>query len=712
MTALRHHISAVRRCAYRLHLRLLPTCLLLTCGFGAVAQSEWWNGDPSLVTPIGSSAVVAERPLNEIGLQKSEIDSASLKLTLSQSMADVLAYNTAIYVKQYGRGSLATVSFRGTAASHTQVLWNGIKINSPMLGMTDFSTIPSYFTDRAGLLHGSSSLSVSGGGLGGAVILSTTPLQTKGLDVSTTIGVGSFSTLDAFLRVDYGAGRWRTSTRASATVSKNDFRYRNYNKKEYTYDEAGIPTCSYYPVDTNSCGAIRDLNLLQEFYYKGSDGGLFALKGWFTASRRGVPFLSVDYRPGAGYTNEQGERSARVAAEWNRTLGRHILEGRAGWLHTRGTYDFARNKGNGTMAAMISSRSLINTLNLQFQDKWILKHNFMLTAQLAAYQHFVTSEDHSAANFASGSAAASGKVAVGYIQARFESSSYLGFRWNVTPAIGIAGALREELYGDALSPIIPVINLDWQICRNLTAKASASRNYRYPSLNDLYFQPGGNPDLLPESGLSYDAGLNYSAFSNPLGSLSLSANWFDSYIDNWIVWIPTFKGFWTPRNVLRVHAYGIETSAKGEWKLSPRLKADCSASFAWTPSINQGDPASWADEAIGKQLVYVPLYSSSAVVSMLYKNWKLTYKWCWYSERYTTSDNDMSTKIGRVLPYFMNDIVLEKSFACRGCSRLALKLAVNNIFNEEYESVLHRPMPGRNFEFFVEIKPDFYKKHK
>lgn len=28
-------------------------------------------------------------------------------------------------------------------------------------------------------------------------------------------------------------------------------------------------------------------------------------------------------------------------------------------------------------------------------------------------------------------------------------------------------------------------------------KASIARNYRYPTLNDLYFKPGGNPDLRP-----------------------------------------------------------------------------------------------------------------------------------------------------------------------------------------------------------------------
>ena len=52
------------------------------------------------------------------------------------------------------RATLSTVAFRGTGPSHTQVVWNGMRINSPMLGMTDFSMIPSYFVDDAQLLHG------------------------------------------------------------------------------------------------------------------------------------------------------------------------------------------------------------------------------------------------------------------------------------------------------------------------------------------------------------------------------------------------------------------------------------------------------------------------------------------------------------------------------------------------------------------------------
>ncbi len=32
---------------------------------------------------------------------------------------------------------------------------------------------------------------------------------------------------------------------------------------------------------------------------------------------------------------------------------------------------------------------------------------------------------------------------------------------------------------------------------------------------------------------------------------------------------------------------------------------------------------------------------------------------------------------------------------------------MNNLFDEEYKSVLARPMPGIHFEFFLEIRPRF-----
>ena len=59
---------------------------------------------------------------------------------------------------------------------------------------------------------------------------------------------------------------------------------------------------------------------------------------------------------------------------------------------------------------------------------------------------------------------------------------------------------------------------------------------------------------------------------------------------------------------------------------------------------------------------------------------------------------------GKLPEYFMSNISLEKGFSFRWAD-ISLKGVINNLFNEEYLSVLSRPMPGINFEIFLGITP-------
>ncbi|MEM7382106.1 MAG: TonB-dependent receptor, partial [Bacteroidota bacterium] len=47
-------------------------------------------------------------------------------------LTSLLAFNSNIYFKENGLGMVSSPSFRGTNASHTAVVWNGININSQM----------------------------------------------------------------------------------------------------------------------------------------------------------------------------------------------------------------------------------------------------------------------------------------------------------------------------------------------------------------------------------------------------------------------------------------------------------------------------------------------------------------------------------------------------------------------------------------------------
>jgi iron complex outermembrane receptor protein len=135
----------------------------------------------------------------EAGKTTTKIDSIAMMNALNANLSELISQNTPIFIKEYGRGAMATASFRGTAPSHTQVTWNGISLNSPMLGMVDFSTIPVYFTDNVSLLHGSGSISTKSGALGGLVKLdNTTDWQNK-FSGRALSGLGSYGTKDEFL---------------------------------------------------------------------------------------------------------------------------------------------------------------------------------------------------------------------------------------------------------------------------------------------------------------------------------------------------------------------------------------------------------------------------------------------------------------------------------------------------------------------------------
>lgn len=645
--------------------------------------------------------VSGRRPLRETGVQRTSFDSLALKDNIALSMADVLGYNSSIFVKSYGRATLSTVSFRGTSAGHTQVTWNGMPVSNPMLGTTDFSTIPSYFIDRASLLHGSSSLGETSGGIGGLVQLATAPVEPDGLRAQYVQGIGSFSTFDEFLRVSYGSEHWRASTRVVYSSSANDYTYINHDKKLNIYDDEHNIVGQYHPRERNRSGAFKDLHALQDVYYR--DGANSAgVSVWYVNSDRELPMLTTDYGDERDFENRQREQTVRAVASWDHYGAGWKTSVRAGYIYTGLAYDYSRDNGSGAMTAMTRSRSYVNSFYGKADGEYTPMRNLSFNVSLSGRQHSVRSHDKNVTV-----AGSSAPAAVGYAVQRSEISATLTARWRPVERAGVSLLVREEMNGTAWSPVMPALYLDavlWPAI-SLTARASVARNYRFPSINDLYFMPGGNPALRPEKGFTYDAGLSFETGRQGIFTISGSATWFDSRIDDWIQWLPTPKGFFSPRNVMSVHAYGIETSANAGYVPARDWLIDASASFAWTPSVNTGAPASDADRSTGKQLPYVPRRSASATVRLSWRSWSLLYKWCHYSQRYTMSSND-ATLTGRLPAYYMSNIELEKNLTFRPCD-LSVKVAVNNLFNEDYLSVLSRPMPGINFEIFIGFTPHF-----
>ena len=538
----------------------------------------------------------------------------------------------------------------------------------------------------------------TGGGLGGLVRLSTAPADIRGFGLQYIQGIGMFKTFDEFLRLEWGDEHWQVSTRAVYQSSANDFKYRNRDKKENIYDDEMNIVGSYYPTERNKSGAFDDVHVLQEVYYDTRRGDRFGLNAWYINSNRELPLLTTDYADDKQFENRQREHTLRSVLSWDHYRSDWKVAAKAGYIHTWMAYDYRKDPGSGIMNSITRSRNKVDTFYGQADGEYTPNGNWFFTAGVSAHQHLVESIDKDII------LQQGGKDIVGYDKGRIELSASVSAKWRPTERLGLSAVLREEMYGTKWATV-PAFFADCQLSKrgNIVAKASVSRNHRFPTLNDLYFLPGGNPDLRSESGFSYEAGLSFAVGKENVYSLSGSASWYDQHIDDWILWLSTPKGFFSPRNIKQVHAYGVEMQASlavipaRDWKLT------MNGTFSWSPSINEGEPISPADQSVGKQLPYEPEFSATVTGRLTWRSWGLLYQFCYYSERYTMSSNDI-TLSGRLTSYLMNNLSLDKAFALKWAD-LTLKGTVNNLFNEEYLSVTARTMPRMNVEFFIGIRP-------
>jgi vitamin B12 transporter len=121
-------------------LKVLKTGILILFSISVNAQMFLENDTIKINEVIISSKKVTS---DISGFKNITIDSSVVSNFSHETLAELLMLSSNIFIKSYGVGGSATPSFRGTGANHTQLQWNNININNPMLGQPDLSLVPS-----------------------------------------------------------------------------------------------------------------------------------------------------------------------------------------------------------------------------------------------------------------------------------------------------------------------------------------------------------------------------------------------------------------------------------------------------------------------------------------------------------------------------------------------------------------------------------------
>ncbi len=632
----------------------------------------------------------------EAGKTITKIDSMVMIRSLTANLAELISQNTPIFIKEYGRGAMATASFRGTAPSHTQVLWNGISLNSPMLGMVDFSTIPVYFTDNISLLHGSGSLSEKSGALGGVVKLENTTNWQNKFSGRVLTGIGSYGTKDEFIQVSAGNRKIQSQTRAFYNYSDNDFQFVNKLKEDIDY-ETGHHS---YPTERNENAQYTNYGLLQEFYLHTAEKSILTARYWFQHNDRSLPQLLTNESgnstssENASQTNinRQTENAQRTVAEW-KVYGRNgKLELKTGTNIQLLNYRLTTKVSGAGDHVIIDSRSQSTTGFF----------NAGYTYQFSDYFSVVAGAN---AGFSKVSSYNSPKddEAQGYDRQRSDHSLHVQINKSFGKKLIANLLLREEIIDGKPTPFIPSAGLEFHPLddKGFLIKGNLARNYHQPTLNDLYYIPGGNPDLKAESGIMADLGSSYTGVAGVV-KFHASLNGYYSRIKNWIIWLPSARGFWEPYNMNKVNASGIEINTGFNAKLN-KLNCHFNGNYALTRSINRDNPMGWADGSFGQQLPYIPRHSANILSDITFSGYHFSWHWNYYSQRFTTTSNDKTTKRDWLYPYFMSNIYLGKEIRLKK-QKLELEMKIFNLLNEEYRTVLQRAMPRRNYSLLLRFE--------
>ncbi len=627
--------------------------------------------------------IKAPRILEESGMNEIKLDTLLLKKNIAAALSEVLSQHSAVFVKNNGRGALSTISFRGTAASHTDLLWNGLSIKDPMLGQTDFSLLPMFLIDELSIASGGSTINEVSGALGGSIQINNKVNWLNTFSAKVLASAGSYSTYNEFAEVCLGkVNKIQFKTRAFHTYSKNDFKFLNK-----AIADIDPQTGEYiYPEQRNN-GNYKLYGFLNEVYWRTNSYNVLNFKVWNQWSERAIPTLNTYEGDNNSNINQQTDQTHRFAFEWKRYFNNPKISFglQSAYALKELLYD-AQNFITGVgFQSFIDSRSTTGSFNNQLSGKYSFSNKTIFTAKYNVQYHTVNTHEWI--------------KKTGYEKERFVHSLFVSFHQKITDKLSSSVMLRKEFVDADFLPLIPSLSFEWLLNKNyqLLFKAMLSKNYKQAGLNDLYWQPGGNPYLKPEAGIMGETSLSAAkAYKHFHFEASLSA--YKSKIDNWIIWIPSAQGFWIPENISKVKTSGIETNFMTVYTLN-NIKLQINLAYAFSRSLNYGETEKWGTEAYAKQLPYIPLHSANATLSFKYKGFAFNYLHNSYSERFTTSSNDF-TQRDWLYPYFMNNLFVSQAFNLKA-SQIEVNFKIYNLFNETYRTVLGRAMPKINFLLLV-----------
>jgi vitamin B12 transporter len=592
-------------------------------------------------------------------------DSTLRRIYPAGNLSDLLGSGGMMNLKSYGPGALATTSARGANSMQTPIIWNGVNLQNITNNTVDLSLMPSFLFDNVAVQPGSSSAAWGSGAIGGVIRVTSSRdqyspagkrLEGNYVKQKAVLEYGSFGAAMGGYQLAGAHNKWSYDIKVYRQIVQNNFWYTNIatpGKQREMLLHAGV----------------KQQGLMTELH-RGSANNrhFFNARLWVQETRRDIPPTMLQ----SVNESKQQDYACRVLTDWTFHVNEvFTLTTRAALIHEGLIYDVGYNQP-------ISNTDMWTTMGMsEFSYRLGTRRNKLFNLMTVS----------GGVNLLYSSAVVTGFVPY---TTQFRGSAFFSIgqylrnhEWNIS--------LREEVVDDQFIDPVGSAWYYFNVKKWLGVRACVSHNYRVPTFNDLYWVPGGNPELKEETSWTEELTIELKpAWRNVHVNYAMTV--FNRSVTNMITWVP-YASYWSPQNVARVWSRGMEhrlkvNAALNRWKFTLLANADYVRSTYEKSEIPN-------DVSLGRQLIYVPAWFGGGSLTVQWADLFVTYAQQYNDLRFTTRDHR------EWLPaYSIGSAALgwsHVSTAAGGDYRIDLFFRCNNIFDVDYQAVAWRPMPGRSY---------------
>lgn len=546
---------------------------------------------------------------------------------------ELLSLTSNVSVRSYGSGNLATMSLRGATSNQSVLTWNGIPINNSMLGLADISNIPILLFDKIQIDYGGKSTLHGSSAIGGVVELTNTFDFNDHQKFEFQQELGSFNTQRNVISFSVGQSKMTSKTSMGFNSSKNNFSISSGAKQ--------------------SNAAIQSHYLMQSLGFCPNPNINLAVHYWRQQANRQIP-PSLRQNESLAF---QKDAFDRLALKFHLTFGNWRLEGLTSIMSESLDYHDPQIRLN----SLSNIRS--QTARLLMRRKW----SIISTRFGAEIRNHKAHSNNYSNNLAK--------------QNYSSLFSQIGFNFT---AVDVVLSLRQGFFNGSIIPIMPALDANYKVNPVFDIHVSAGRLYRIPSLNELFWIPGGNSTLIPEEGWQTNFSLKY---HNTKGFTSVGSIFYRD-IQNWLLWtLPEGELFFQAHNLDRIISQGAEFDLSKSVKLK-QGHLRIAAGYTYVHSYSNHGLRSPKRER-GQQLHYLPYQKCHSEIKYKFKNYGLS-----YAHQYQDAMDGFNK---RVSSFNIGDLSLHYEWDAWKNHHLIVSGHIRNLWNHSYEVVEFRPMPGRSF---------------